>query len=184
MKHFHISWPNLAKCWCCSFHKKTGIISMKTVAVSVAQYHIMGNRTRKHSFPICFNMAMSNKFSLEIKTLHCKLKPLVNRLSLICPMPDINFLCSFFLHFSFFPIFSWFLQNFSLAPGTYLLKLCSPSKKMETSASQGNLYTEFSLKGCGLMLVPLIFVTSNLCCKTTLKMDYIYCTWKILISHY
>lgn len=78
------------------------------MAVSVAQYHIMGNtQEQKTQF---FNLFQyehkSNKFSVEIQTLHCKLKPLVNRVSLICPMPDTISFSLFFPHFYFFPIFS------------------------------------------------------------------------------
>lgn len=185
--NFHILWPNLTKCLCCSFHKKKpGMISMKMVAVSIAQYHIMGNTQDQKTqyFNLFQYKGKSNMFALEIQTLHCKLKPRVNRLNLICPMLNTNFLLSFFPHFSYFPVFSWFLQNFCLTPGTDLLKLCSPKEKIETPASQRNPYFHFLLKGYGLMLALLIFVTSNLCYKTTLKRNYIHCAWKIISSYY
>lgn len=94
------------------------------MAVSVAQYHIMGNtQEQKTQF---FNLFQyehkSNKFSLEIQTLRCKLKPLVNRVSLICPMPDTNILFSFFPPFLFFPHFLMIPPKFFLGPRDLLVK--------------------------------------------------------------
>lgn len=145
--NFPISWPNLTMGWCCSFHKKLGMINRKTVAVSVAQYYIMGNTQdqKTHFFSLVQSGDKSNKFSLEYRLCIANWSPQSRMLSLIFLMPNTNLFLSFsplFLfssHFSFFPIFSWFFLDISFSPGTYLLKLFS-RKEDKDPTSQRNLY--------------------------------------------
>lgn len=77
--NFHILWPNLVNCWCCNFQKESGVISMKTMMVSVAEYHIMG-KTQDQKAPI-FRLIWenSNELNVEMQTLYSKLKCLFNR---------------------------------------------------------------------------------------------------------
>lgn len=138
--NFPISWSYLTKGWCCSFHKNPGMINRKTVAVSVAQYYFMGNtQDQKHSFSIWFNLGISlicflwnTDFALQIEA------PSQNAvLNLPCAQHQFLFIFfpPYFLSspiFLFSPIFSWLLQDISLSPGIYLLKLCSPEKKIKT----------------------------------------------------
>lgn len=80
-------------------------------------------------------------FGLEIQTLHCKLKPPVNRLNLTCPMFNTSFLFSFFSPFFFFPCFLMIPPKFFPGPRDLLVKtLFSKTEDWDSSFSKKSVF--------------------------------------------
>lgn len=110
----------------------------------------------KHSGPKSSNfqsyLPKYNKFPGEIQMFYNKFKPLINRISLAClPIPISFSVYSLSLSF-FFPHFLMIppkCSNDSIAPGTYLLKICSPKERIETPGSQRYITFNYLWKDVG-----------------------------------
>lgn len=146
--NFPISWPYLAKGWCCSFHKKPWDDKQEDWQFQLHNTALWETlRTRKHNFSIWFTLGISlicflwnTDFALQIETpsQNAVLNlPYAQHQSLLIFFPPL-FL--FFPHFSFFPHFLMIPPRYFTFSRDLLAKTLSSRRKIKGHTSQRNLH--------------------------------------------